>query len=63
MKLNCDFLVFCGMFIDSVKHLLSSCAFPPPFEFRAKVVGQTIMCVYLFSSWAFGYLVLHHFLV
>jgi hypothetical protein len=63
MKLNCVFLVFCGMFIDSEKHLLSSRAFPPQVELMTKVVGQTIVCVYLFSSWAFGYLFLHHFLV
>jgi hypothetical protein len=63
MKLNSVFWVFCGIFINSVKHFLSSYAFPPQFELRAKVVGQTIMCVYLFCYWAFGYLFLHHFLV
>jgi len=26
-------------------------------------MGQTIVCKYLFSSWAFDYLLLHHFFI
>jgi hypothetical protein len=60
---SCAFLDFFGMFVDNVKHWLISCASSLQFKLKAKVMGQTIVCKYLFVSWASDYLFFHHFLI
>jgi hypothetical protein len=47
---SCVLLDFFGMFADNVKHWLNSCAFSLQFKLKAKVMGQPIVCKYLFSS-------------
>jgi hypothetical protein len=56
------FLDFFGKFVDNVKHWLNSCVSLQS-ELKAKIMGQTIVCKYLFSSWAFDYLFFHHYLI
>jgi len=59
----CVLLDFFGMFVDNVKHWLNSCASSLQSKLKAKVMGQTIVCKYLFSSWVFNYLFFHHFFI
>jgi hypothetical protein len=59
----CVILDFFGMFVDNVKHWFIFCVSSLQSELKAKIMGQTIVCEYLFFSWAFDYLFLHHFLI
>jgi hypothetical protein len=59
----CVLLDSFGMFVDNVKHWLNSYVSSLQSELKAKIMGQTIVCKYLFSSWAFDYLFFHHYLI